>query len=121
MKKSVLFAFYTCLVTIVAFLSSCSKESFHPAGSSSNLKMDTTWVDDSLGGFNFDFTPHGNSSVWDDSTWTNPNDSTWNPGGGGNGGNQLDSIWFGYTPHGGSPVCDDSTWTNPNDTLGGGN
>ena len=116
MKKSILITSYGTLLTIAIFLTSCSKDSIVPPGGS-QLKMDTTWVDDSTGGFNFDFLPHGNSGVWNDSTWTNPNDSiVGNPGGVG----PIDSIWINVTPHGGSNVWD-STWVNPNDSLGGGN
>lgn len=123
MKRSILITTYLSMLTFAVVLSSCSKEPIIPVGVD-QAKTDAIWVDDSSGGFDFNYTPHGNSGVWNDSTGTNPgggtnpNDSTGtNPGG---GVDPLDSIWFDYTPHGGSGVWD-STWTNPNDTLGGGN
>lgn len=116
MKKTVLLFTYCGFLSVSLFLFSCQKELIKPNGAA-NAKMDSTIVDDSSGGFDFDFLPHGNSDVWDDSTGvTNPNDST--------GGVviPLDSIGFGFTPHGNSDVWNDSIGgTNPNDTLGGGN
>jgi hypothetical protein len=117
MKRSVLIISYFSILTFTILLSSCVKEPLVPGGIDQS-KTDTTWVDSS-GGFDFDYTPYGNSGVWDDSTWTNPNDSTGtNPNdstGTNNGGFDFD-----FTPHGGSGVWD-STWTNPNDSTGGGN
>lgn len=126
MKRSVLISTYCGLLTIALFLYSCEKEDFTPYTHVNNgtAKMDSSGVFDSTGGFNFDFTPHGNSGVWNDSLGggTNPGDST--GGNTGGGWTPNDSLWFnGGNPHGNGPIWNDSIGggTNPGDTLGGGN
>ena len=116
MKKSILVITYCSFLSLSLFLFSCQKELIKPNQTASNAKTDSTVVD-STGGLDFNYTPHPNSWIHGDSTWTpNPNDSTFG------GVVPLDSTGFDYLPHGGSGPWNDSIGgTNPNDTLGGGN
>lgn len=108
MKTRALIIGYMGLFSAVLFLNtSCNDDPIEPMDPNNNL-TDPVWQNDSTN-------TNPNDSTFNDPNGggnTNPNDSTWNDPNGGGNTNPNDSTW--NDPNGGGN-------TNPNDSLGGGN